>query len=100
MAVRMKALRTFLMPAGGRIPRGSEFETSEGMARGLERKMLAIRVTYQTKVITPEIKHTGGGWYELPDGSKVQGKEAAEEALKGAVDDGAEGQDDSNPGGD
>ena len=100
MAVRMKALRTFLMPAEGRIPRGSEFETSEGMARGLERKMLAVRMTYQTKVITPEIKHAGGGWYELPDGSKVQGKEAAEEALKGAVDDGAEGQDDSNPGGD
>ena len=100
MAVRMKALRTFLMPAGGRIPRGTEFETSEGMAVELEKKMLAIRVTYQTKVITPEIKHTGGGWYELPDGQKVQGKEAAEEALKGAVDDGAEGQDDSNPGGD
>jgi hypothetical protein len=25
--------------------------------------------------------HTGGGWYEMPDGSKVQGKEAAQEAL-------------------
>lgn len=27
------------------------------------------------------IKHTGGGWYELPNGEKVQGKEEAEEAL-------------------
>ena len=93
MTVRMKALRTFLMPAGGRIPRGSEFETSEGMARGLERKMLAVRMTYQTKVITPEIKHAGGGWYELPDGSKVKGKEAAEKALKEMVGNGAQGQD-------
>lgn len=97
MTVRMKALRTFLMPAGGRIPRGTEFETSEGMAIGLEKKMLATRITYQTKVVAPEIKHTGGGWYELPNGQKVQGKEAAEEALKGAVDNGSQGQDDSNP---
>ena len=89
MTVRMKALRTFLMPAEGRIPRGSEFETSEGMARGLERKMLAVRMAYQTKVITPEIKHTGGGWYELPNGRKVQGKEAAEKALKELMGDGA-----------
>lgn len=27
------------------------------------------------------IKHTGGGWYELPNGEKVQGKEEAEQAL-------------------
>lgn len=29
-----------------------------------------------------EIKHTGGGWYELPNGEKVKGKEEAEKALK------------------
>lgn len=28
-----------------------------------------------------EIKHTGGGWYMLPDGKKVQGKEEAQAAL-------------------
>lgn len=28
------------------------------------------------------IKHTGGGWYELPNGEKVKGKEEAENALK------------------
>jgi len=27
------------------------------------------------------IKHTGGGWYELPNGEKIQGKEEAEAAL-------------------
>lgn len=26
-------------------------------------------------------KHVGGGWYELPDGSRVQGKEDAEQAI-------------------
>lgn len=25
--------------------------------------------------------HTGGGWYELPDGSKVRGRAAAHSAL-------------------
>lgn len=93
MTVRMKALRTFLMPAGGRIPRGSEFEIREEMARELEKWRLAVRVTYQTKVVTPQIKHTGGGWYELPDGQKVQGKEAAEKALKEMVGNGTQGQD-------
>ncbi len=97
MTVRMKALRTFLMPAGGRIPRGTAFEAREGLARELEKRRLAVQITYQTKVVTPQIKRIGGGWYELPDGQKVQGKEAAEEALKGAVDNGSQGQDDSNP---
>jgi hypothetical protein len=27
-------------------------------------------------------KHTGGGWYELSNGDKVQGKEEAKEAEK------------------
>lgn len=26
--------------------------------------------------------HTGGGWYELPDGSKVRGRDNAEQALR------------------
>ncbi|HFK2719153.1 TPA: hypothetical protein ACG1DY_005002 [Escherichia coli] len=29
-----------------------------------------------------EIKHVGGGYYELPNGDKVKGKEAAEKALE------------------
>lgn len=33
-------------------------------------------------------KHTGGGWYELSDGSKIQGKEEAYEAEKGLITDG------------
>lgn len=33
-------------------------------------------------------KHTGGGWYELSDGTKVQGKEEAYDAEKGLITDG------------
>lgn len=97
MTVRMKALRTFLMPAGGLIPRDSEFEARGTLARELEQRRLAVRVTYKTKIVTPEIKHTGGGWYELPNGQKVQGKEAAEKALKELMGDGAQGQDNPDP---
>jgi len=28
------------------------------------------------------IKHVGGGWYQLPSGEKVQGKEEAERRIK------------------
>lgn len=28
-----------------------------------------------------EVKHVGGGWYELPNGEKIKGKEAAEKAA-------------------
>ncbi|PGV63095.1 hypothetical protein COD94_16730 [Bacillus cereus] len=30
-----------------------------------------------------DIVHVGGGYYELPNGEKIKGKEAALEALKG-----------------
>lgn len=29
-----------------------------------------------------EPKHVGGGWWELPSGERVQGREAAEEAMR------------------
>ncbi len=32
--------------------------------------------------VTAEPKHLGGGYYELPNGEKVRGKKAAEEAMK------------------
>lgn len=31
---------------------------------------------------TADIKHIGGGWYELPNGEKVQGKDEAIEAIE------------------
>lgn len=30
-----------------------------------------------------EIRHVGAGWYELPNGKKIRGKEKAKEAVKG-----------------
>ena len=32
-------------------------------------------------VVADDIKHTGGGWYILPSGRKVKGKQAALDAL-------------------
>jgi len=29
-------------------------------------------------------KHIGGGWYELPDGTRIKGRESAEKALNNA----------------
>jgi len=28
-----------------------------------------------------ELRHKGGGWYELPDGRRVKGRRAAERAM-------------------
>lgn len=30
-----------------------------------------------------KVNHVGGGWYELPNGERIQGKEEAEKALRG-----------------
>ncbi|WP_085521412.1 hypothetical protein [Tuberibacillus sp. Marseille-P3662] len=35
-----------------------------------------------SKQTTQYPKHVGGGWYELSDGEKVQGKDEAQEAEK------------------
>ncbi|MGH1285288.1 hypothetical protein [Bacillus toyonensis] len=36
----------------------------------------------ETEPVVPEIVHVGGGYYELPDGEKVKGKDAAIKALE------------------
>ena len=38
-----------------------------------------------TREETPEPRHVGGGWYELPGGQRVKGKDAALAALGGAA---------------
>jgi len=40
-------------------------------------------VQLQSEPTPPEIKYVGGGYYELPDGSRVRGKEAAIAAMQG-----------------
>ena len=37
----------------------------------------------EEKAVEIEPKHIGGGWYELPDGSRIQGRDAAIEAMDG-----------------
>lgn len=34
----------------------------------------------QTQEPRDEVKHTGAGWYDLPDGSTVRGKDAVRDA--------------------
>lgn len=34
-----------------------------------------------------EPKHIGGGYYELPDGTRIKGKQAAIEAMNGSDED-------------
>lgn len=36
---------------------------------------------------TAEPKHVGGGMYELPDGTRIKGKQAAIEAMNGSDED-------------
>ena len=31
----------------------------------------------------PQPKHIGGGWYQLPDGERVKGKEEARRRMEG-----------------
>ena len=38
---------------------------------------------YEAPEIAGEPRHVGGGWYELPDGRRVRGLEAAVAALRG-----------------
>ena len=48
-----------------------------------KKKIETASVEPVEKAITEsEPKHVGGGYYELPNGEKVKGKQAAEEALK------------------
>ena len=49
----------------------------------IETAMVAPEVETATKPASKIPKHVGGGWYELPDGERVQGKENALKALGG-----------------
>lgn len=54
-----------------------EHKNAERIARLIDRGFLEE----QDNQPPQDIKHTGGGWYELPNGEKVQGKENAQAAL-------------------
>ena len=56
------------------------YEDEERIAFLIEKGYLQKR-NNPTKV-EEKLKHTGGGWYELPNGEKIKGKEAALKALE------------------
>lgn len=92
---RYRALHEFTMDAR-RVRPGDEFElsanrgqrlTNRGLVAPVRRQRVerAVRTPPEKAVEHPQaaLKHVGGGWYELPSGDRVQGREAAEKALRG-----------------
>lgn len=110
MEIAMKALRTFTGTEGF-IRRGEQFNVSTwerakqlsqaGLAKAVDENQDNTEVQPETPTNEPEsaenppladtpapskeetwgITATGGGWYELPDGTKVQGFDQAKERL-------------------
>jgi hypothetical protein len=81
----IKFTRSF---AGSRIIRRGDLwrnvpepEASQWIAAGHAVEM-AEAVAPRTAEVAALI-HAGAGWYILPDGQRIRGKEAAEAALKG-----------------
>jgi hypothetical protein len=83
---KIKMLTTSAGPNGS-IQAGQETTVSEKEAKDLVEGDYATYVEeeiFETENTTLNIDdyHVGGGYYELPNGDKVRGKEKAEEALK------------------
>ncbi|WP_053601047.1 hypothetical protein [Bacillus sp. FJAT-18017] len=89
--MKIKMLKTSASPAGV-FETDKEYEVGETMDREEAEVLVevgsAIVVETTQDIENDEIeapivglKHLGGGWYLLPNGEKVQGKEEAEEAL-------------------
>lgn len=68
------------------IKRFRDKETKRLYEKGDLYKGSKERVSLLTKkgflADTPPLNHIGGGYYELPDGSRVKGKEQAMKALE------------------
>lgn len=82
---RLYAIRRWDTDAGGWVEDGFTDEP-EGPARlvaAVDRR-IPLAHAREMGLLDDESSpvHVGGGWYELPDGSKVQGKEEAEAAMK------------------
>lgn len=55
----------------------------QGKIGGRVAETASVKPPEQAVMPKAEPKHLGGGYYELPNGEKVRGKKAAEEAMKG-----------------
>lgn len=64
---------------------GREIElTDEKRIADLQKRKL-ISEAIEEPIAEP--KHVGGGYYELPDGTRIKGKQAAIEAMNGSDED-------------
>lgn len=83
--MRIKPNRLLRWPTRVLLP-GSEADVPDNLAIALIKNGFAVPVRPQIETATigpTELRRLGGGWYELPNGDKVQGKDAALIALRG-----------------
>ncbi|WP_397376367.1 hypothetical protein [Paenibacillus vietnamensis] len=75
-------LKSFYDPVNSQVyKRGSEYECSD--SKHIHKLAASGLIETPVIVINDEFpKHVGGGTFELSNGEKVRGKEAAEEAEK------------------
>ena len=60
-------------------PAVAQLAISEGWAVEVK----AVGPPENRAAVEREVKHVGGGWYELPDGTRVRGRAAAARRLSG-----------------
>jgi hypothetical protein len=58
----------------------ADYLPHEVRTRSVQTKDPRTEVKAESSEEEPVVKHTGGGWYELPSGAKVQGQDAVREA--------------------
>ena len=77
----MKSVRT-PVPGFNGVSAGVEFTDGVGQTDDPSALRYFAAAGYQ---IDDDVErfHTGSGWYELPDGKKVRGRDNAETVLKG-----------------
>ncbi|MHA1302188.1 MAG: hypothetical protein ACTSPI_00610 [Candidatus Heimdallarchaeaceae archaeon] len=95
---KVKALVSFLDGSGRMRRRGTVFEISDKSALSILKAHKLIEVIesksvkeYKKKIVEPKqdkgisakIEYLGGGWYRLPDGSKVQGRGSIKGGTQG-----------------
>lgn len=72
-------------PVGSRYVADEErvqYLTEQGYADGATEVASSVSNPDEKSELDEFPKHVGGGFYELPNGEKVKGKETAEEAMK------------------
>jgi hypothetical protein len=77
----------YLPAAGVTVARGESVEIADEHAAGLVGQFDSWETNDAAAVAAvldsdDRLNHVGGGWYELPDGQRVQGREEALRALQ------------------